>query len=103
MHSLFSVAAEEFGSVNLLVVGNGAGERRLAHVLVFDKVVVPDLDGDRLGGEPAIEDKLFIESRIEIVVDRFRPANFTAETQTLFAFHDAIRVGAAHGVLNQWK
>lgn len=72
LHTLFSPPAEQFGVISLLIVGDGARKSGLAHVRVFDDVPVPDLYRDWVGGKSAEEEKLLIESRVQIVFDRLR-------------------------------
>ena len=101
LHSLFPPSTEQICRVDLFIICDGTWESGFAHVRVLDEIVVPDLDGDGFRRESAIEDEFLVESRIEIVFDGFRAHGFTAANQSLFAFHDAIRIGSTNSIL--WK
>ena len=46
LNSLFPPSPKQFRVVDLFIVGDGAWEGGLAHVLVFDDIPVPNLDRD---------------------------------------------------------
>ena len=100
LHALFPPSAEQIGRVGLLVVGDGTRKSGFAHVGVFDQVVVPNLDGDGLRGVSAIEDELFVEARVEIVLDGFGSHRFTP-AQSPLAFDDAVGISTTHRILEE--